>query len=230
MLFTELAEIFANHLMIPSVVSALHVSAAKQNRMQIAAVAFAASLYLILGSCRYFTEEVDLPTAKSISKYVSVLSLYASIIVRLCPLTEIVIAWRYGANITVAEVNYPNRVKAVRIAIPFVIYLPIEIAAFFGLVDIKVFTNLPHAYMLCASIGLIVIAYCCDNSDRRIPVNLKMEKKWVILLYIGGLASLATTLAYFWCFKGIEALKSSLFDFGILVLILLWSLIGRFVG
>lgn len=38
---------------------------------------------------------------------------------------------------------------------------------------------------------LIIIAYCCENNDRGIAEQRMVQRKWVILLYIGGFASLA---------------------------------------
>lgn len=103
-LFPSSVLLFANHLMIPSVVSALQVSAAQQNGAQIASVGLAAAFYLLIDSYIPLADKVYWSNTSLIVKYLSVPCLYANIHF-VSMFSEECIAMKFGINPNVEKAD-----------------------------------------------------------------------------------------------------------------------------
>jgi len=226
-LLPTFVQLLTNLLMIPTVMAGLNVSSALQNRVQLAAVGGAGALYVLIGLYMWITDHTVFSFAKQVITVVSVPCLYANIQIRLCVLSEIVVAWRYGQNLQVANYDYPIRVKAVQILLPFVIYGLFKSVSLITSTDLIIITKVPHGYMISGSLVLIIIAYCYQCTVQ-LKNRRNVHQVWMYVLYAGGFVSLAAAMACYWLYKPTEAADSLLVDGMLFAFVLAWEVIGKF--
>jgi len=226
-LLPTFVQLLTNLLMIPTVMAGLNVSSALQNRVQLAAVGGAGALYVLIGLYMWITDHTVFSFAKQVITVVSVPCLYANIQIRLCVLSEIVVAWRYGQNLQVAKYDFPIRVKAVQILLPFVIYGLFKSVSLITSTELNIITKVQHGYMISGSLVLIIIAYCYQCTVQ-LKNRRNVHQVWMYVLYAGGFVSLAAAMACYWLYKPTEAAHSLLVDAMLFTFVLAWQVIGKF--
>lgn len=215
---------FSNLLMIPTVMTGLNVSSKLQNEVQLVAVGVAGALYFFLGLlnslfwgsyCSYYAERL--------LELWFILCAYANIQIGIRVLTEIVVAWRYGQNLQMAQLYYPIRIKLVQILLPCVIIL----ACFFFELGNEKIRNMLLGCMLGAGFQLIMVAYCYQCTVRIVGRDYE-HKAEMYVVYLGGFISLAATVMCYFHYYDQQMWISLMLDGVLVTFVVSWQAIGHF--
>jgi hypothetical protein len=230
-LFPRFVAFLSIELIIPSVMAVSKVSPERHGALITWAVGIVAAFYLILGGLKQYESLTYVEIPKWARKVIALPSLFASIHIGMGAIVDVVIAWRYGLNVKVAELHYPKRVKAVRVLLPFALYAFCFFFSFFYGSPLK---EKPLFWvagsLITFSMVLFIIPYCYKATEELFASRdvEDGQKWWVYVVFAGGVAYVAATLYFIINNQDFNILASLTIDACIMGVFVLWQLIGQF--
>jgi len=212
-------------LIIPSVMAVSRVPSERHGVLLTWAVGLVAILYLALGALVQSDSQIYVNAPEWARELIALLCVFSSMHIHLGALTDVVIAWRYGLNVKVAQQLYPWRVQAVRVLLPFALY---TFCFFFASCDFllaKQRVNLVLGSMLTVSLALLIIPYCHSATLRRFTASDEEQKWWRRVLYVGGVAGAVASLNFFFFESDFFTITLNI-DACIFGVLVLWQVAG----
>jgi len=222
----------SNHLLIPSILAAS--KATSQRHMVLITLALSLVLVIDLSSNvilgvfhgRIISEAIALIAIK-VRRLLFVPVLFSISHMYMRTLADIVIAWSYGLNVTVARITYRRRIKAVQILLPLLTCLPIFILAYFSFDLALDIIKLPFGYSITESTVYLIIPYCFNRTIQQIGVAEKVPAWCTYALYAAWLISLTCTIALYLHYFSITAIWQGFsLNIAIFALMAVWRIVG----
>ena len=222
----------SNHILIPSVLEASKSPPKRHIVLITWAVILALGInllqYWIVGMYRPIISETSTLIIRRIGILLQIPVLFSSVHIYLRALTDVVITWRYSYN---ANKRYYWRIKAVRILLPLIVYLPIFALAYFDQSKAQYIVFLPFASTLATSTMYLIIPYCYNRTVQQIWLMKKTPAWWTNSLYAAWVFSLIAAIVNYSLYRTFADIKLGVSLSGSLyVVMVLWHIIGYFLS
>jgi hypothetical protein len=227
--FPRFVSFLSIELLIPSVMAVSKVSSARHGVLITWAVGLVAGFYLILALLLQSDSQIYVELPNWVKETLSVPCVFASIHIIIGALVDLVIAWRYGLNVKVAQQHYPKRVQAVRLLLPVAFY---AFCFFFPYCEFPLSTRLGHwllGSLLTTSVMMFAIPYCHKATQDLFAAKdvEDGERWWRYAVYAGGVGCVAIVLYFFLNNERFSMVASLEIDAYIIGAFVLWQLIGQ---
>ena len=227
--FPRFVSFLSIELLIPSVMAVSKVSSERHGVLIPWAVGLVAALYLIFALLLQSGSQIYVKMPDWVREAISLPCLLATIHIIIGALVDLVVAWRYGLNVKVAQQHYPKRVQAVRLLLPFAFF---AFCFFFSYFEFPLSKSGGHwvlGALLTTSVMMFAIPYCHKAThDIFATKGVKdSERWWRYAVYAGGVGCVAIVLYYFLNNERFSMVASLEIDAYIIGVFVLWQLIGQ---
>jgi hypothetical protein len=228
--FPHFVSFLAIELIIPSVVAVSKVSPRRHWVLITWAVVIVAACYSVFSYLLYSGAQIYMEIPLSVKAWITLPCLFANIHIPMGALVDVVIAWRYGLNVKVAEQHYPQQVQAVRMLLPFALYAFCFFFSFYGFPLAKSIEHWVLGSLVTVSLVLCAIAYCYKATQDLFEVRDEEvgQRWWVYAVSAGGVVYTATALYFFYNNERFNWYTSFGIDIYIIGVFVLWQLLGQF--